>query len=109
MAEKPGNWKNLEFDNLGKKKTGKAWNFEQKSLKNLSSSKNFFFKNTFKVAIQYLFIVLLVFNIIFYLKLYFKLKIDPKMCSFNNLEEILKNLLATMKYVNCKKKIISVY
>ena len=28
-------WKNLEFDNLGKKKTaGKTWSFEQKSLKN---------------------------------------------------------------------------
>ena len=24
-------WKNLKFDNLGKKKTGITWNFEQKS------------------------------------------------------------------------------
>ena len=31
---KPGKTlKNLEFDNLGKKKTGKIWNFDQKSLK----------------------------------------------------------------------------
>ena len=29
--------RNLEFDNLGKKKTGKTWNFEQKSLKNLKN------------------------------------------------------------------------
>ena len=28
-------WKNLEFDNLGKKKPGKTWNFEQKTWKNL--------------------------------------------------------------------------
>ena len=26
--------KNLEFENLDKKKPGKTWNFEQKSLKN---------------------------------------------------------------------------
>ena len=54
------------------------------------NQKKNFLKNTFKVAIQYLFNVLLVFNIVFYLKLYFKLKIDPKMRSFNNLEEIFK-------------------
>ena len=28
-------WNNLEFDNLGKKKPGKNWNFVQKSWKNL--------------------------------------------------------------------------
>ena len=29
VATLPGKtWKNLEFDNLGKKKTGKTWNFQ---------------------------------------------------------------------------------
>jgi len=28
-------WKYLKFDNLGEKKPGKTWNFEQKSLKYL--------------------------------------------------------------------------
>ena len=33
----------------------------------------------------------------FYLKLNFKLKLDPKMCTFKNLEEILKTLSKTLK------------
>ena len=33
------------------------------------------------------------------LKLIFKLKINPKMCTFNNLEEIKKKLVATLDYV----------
>ena len=33
LINKTGWPKNLEFDNLGKKKPGKTWNFEQKSLK----------------------------------------------------------------------------
>ena len=35
-------------------------------------------KNTFKVALQYLFNVVILLNTVFYLKLCFKLKIDPK-------------------------------
>ena len=33
---------------------------------------------------------ILIKKVFFYLKLNFKLKIDPKMCNFKNLEEILK-------------------
>ena len=44
-------------------------------------------KNTFKVALQYVFIL---FKSVSYFKLNFKLKIDPKMCIFKNLEEIRK-------------------
>ena len=46
--------------------------------------------NTFEVALQYLFNVFILFNTVFYLKFNFKLKIDPKICTFKNLEEILK-------------------
>ena len=43
-----------------------------------NKSDNFFFhKNTFKVALQYLFNLFILFNIVFNLKLNFKLKIDP--------------------------------
>ena len=38
----------------------------------------------FKVALQYLFNVFILFNTVFN----FKLKIYPKMCTFKNLEEI---------------------
>ena len=40
-------------------------------------------KNTFKVALQYLFNVLILFNTVFN----FKLKIDPKMRTFKNPEK----------------------
>ena len=53
----------------------------------LSSSKTFLLKNTFEVAVQHLFNVVILFNTVFYLKLSFKLKIDPKTCTFKNLEE----------------------
>ena len=55
------------------------------------TSSNFFIKYTFEIALQYLFNVFILYNTIFYLKLNFKLKIDPKMCTFKSLEEILKN------------------
>ena len=55
----------------------------------LSPSKFFFSKNIFKVALQYLFNVFILFNIVF--KLYFKLRKDPKIGTFKNLEKILKN------------------
>ena len=49
-----------------------------------------FLKNTFKVALQYLFNVFILFNIVFNLKLNFILKIDQKMRTFKNLDEIWK-------------------
>ena len=59
--------------------------------KNLCHHQNFFFlKNTFKVALQYLFDVFKLFNIVFNLLLDFKLKIDPKIRTFKNLEEFWK-------------------
>jgi len=56
----------------------------------LSSSKIFLLKNFFKVALHYLFNVFLLFNTVSHLKLNFKLKKDPKMCTFKNLKEIWK-------------------
>ena len=44
----------------------------------------------FKVALQYLFNVFIIFNTVSYLKLNFKLKVALKMCTFKNLEEIWK-------------------
>ena len=51
---------------------------------------SFKLKNTFKVAYQYLFNVVVLLNIVFSLKLNFKLKIEPKTCTFKNVEEIFK-------------------
>ena len=59
----------------------------------LSSSNFFFIKNIFKVALQYLLNVFILSNTVSYLKLNFKQKIDPKMCTFKNLEEILEKSL----------------
>ena len=48
---------------------------------------NFFLlKITFKKALKYFFNVVILFNKVFYLKL--KIRINPKMCNFNNLEDI---------------------
>ena len=50
---------------------------------------NFFFlKKILNVALQYLFNAFILFIIVFNLKLNFKLKIDPKMRTFKNLEDI---------------------
>ena len=113
-VKKPGSWKNL------KKKHEKTWNFERKSLKNpekpgiLSNFKsssvkfrfdtkiyhinisfcyhqNYLFLNTLKVTLRYLLNVIILFNNLFYFTLNFKLKIDPKTCTFKNLEEIVKS------------------
>ena len=54
----------------------------------LSSLKKFIIKNTFKVTLQYLFNVFILFFTVSYLKLNFYLKIDPQMGTFKNLEEI---------------------
>ena len=48
------------------------------------------FIKKFKVALQYLYNVFILFNIVFNLKHKFKLKIDPKLRTFENLEEIWK-------------------
>ena len=52
----------------------------------MSQSKIFSLKNTFKVTLQYLFNVYRLYSTVSY----FKLKVDQKMCTFKNLEEILK-------------------
>ena len=49
--------------------------------------KFFLLKNIFRVALQYLFIILILFNTVFNLKL---IKIDPNMRNFKNLEVIWK-------------------
>ena len=50
----------------------------------------FILKNIFTVALEYLFNVFILFNTASYLKLNFKLKIEPKMYTFKNLEKIWK-------------------
>ena len=62
----------------------------------LSSSKVFLLKSTFKVALQYFFNVVILFNTIIYLRINFKIKIDPKVCTFKNLEEISQKPVATL-------------
>ena len=54
----------------------------------MSSTKKFIFKNTFKLSLQCLFNVFILFNIVLNLKLNSKQKIDPKMRKFKNLEKI---------------------
>ena len=44
----------------------------------------------FEVALQYLFNVFILFNTVSYIEIILKLKIDPKMCTFKNLEAIWK-------------------
>ena len=67
--------------------------------KNVLSSKNFFIlKNTFKIALEYLFNVFILLNTVYYLKLNFKLNIDTKICTFKNLEEIWKKQVATLVF-----------
>ena len=55
-----------------------------------------FYFNTLKVVLQYIFNVLLLFNTVSYIKLNLKLKIDPKVCIFKNLEKFLKNGMASL-------------
>ena len=69
--------------------------FHSKNLsyrKKILSSSNFFKlkKNIFKVALQYLFNVVILLNTVSYLKLNLRLKIDPEICIFKHLEEIQK-------------------
>ena len=60
--------------------------------------KTFLLKNTFKVTLQYLINVFILTNTVSYIKFNFKLKIGPEICSFKNLEEILKTLKKLTKY-----------
>ena len=48
------------------------------------------FKNPFKEVLRYIFSIVMLFNTVFYLKLSFKLEIDPKTCNFKKMEDILK-------------------
>ena len=50
--------------------------------------KIFLLKNTFIFALKYLSNVFMIFNTVSYINLNFKLKIDPKICTFKNLEKI---------------------
>ena len=47
-------------------------------------------KNIFKVALQYLFNVFMILNVVLDVKLKFKLKVDPKIRTFKTLENIKK-------------------
>ena len=63
----------------------------------------FLIKNIFKVALHFLFNVFILFNTVSYIEITLKLKIDPKMCTFKNLEKVLKKQVATLTNDrNCK-------
>ena len=67
-------------------------------------------KNTFKVALQYPFDAIILFNTDFYLKPEFKLKIDPKMFTFENLKQNCKKqlaILSTMKFKVSHIKVVN--
>ena len=65
----------------------------------MSSSKFIFLKNAFKVNVQYLFNVGILLNTIFHFNLNFKLKIDPKTCTFESFEKICQKQVATLYIV----------
>ena len=79
-------------------KAKQTWNFhmlsskisiwlKKTSIKKISRHQIFFIENIIKVTLQYLYNVFVLINTFSYLKLNFKLKIDPKMCTFKNLEK----------------------
>ena len=55
---------------------------------NFFLSPSIFFNNTLKVALEYLFNVVMLLSTDFNLKLCFEVKKDPKLCNFKNLKEI---------------------
>ena len=61
--------------------------FDKKNHKKKKFPQIFLLKSTFKVALQYLYVVIL-FNTVIYVKINFKLRINPKVFIFKNLEEI---------------------
>ena len=97
--------KKLEFDNLGKKylefekvwkkNLDKPWTFNNF---NMFSSKNSTRQK--KSIIQTKFLLIIInFFIKKHIKLNFKLKIDPEICNFKNLEKIRKKRVATLCHV----------
>ena len=56
----------------------------------MSSSKIFFFLNPYKVTLQHLLNVFVLFKTVSFIEINLKLKIDIKMFTFKNLEEIWK-------------------
>ena len=50
----------------------------------------FLLKSIYKLTLQYIFNVFVLFNTVCFIKLNLKLKIDQKMCTFKNLEKIWK-------------------
>ena len=75
--------------------------------KNLSIGQNFFvIKNTFKANLHDIFNVFILFNTVSQIKLSFRLKIYPKLCTFKNLEEFLKAsgnpVSSNLWFNNCK-------
>ena len=52
--------------------------------------------NIFKIALQNLFNIFILFNTASYFKFNFRLKIDPKMFTFKNLEKVWKKRVATL-------------
>ena len=64
--------------------------------KKVLSSSIFLLKSTFKVALEFFFNVFILSNTVSYLKLNLKLKIDPKMYNFKNLEKICQRHLVTL-------------
>ena len=65
--------------------------------KNCHHQKTFFNKYILEVALQNLFSVSILFNIVYNLLLQFILKIQPKMRTFKNLEEVLKTWKKKLK------------
>ena len=119
----------MDFDNLEKKKTLKnlnlrnlenilekheiSNNFNMFSCNNSIRHKKFSLKltifchhlkfilvrNILKVTLQYLFYFFIQFNTVSYTIINYKLKIDPKMCTFKNLKEIWKTFTKFLKRV----------
>ena len=108
--EKTWNWETLKKPRILNKKPGIFNNFNMFSSKIsiwhkkyiikigffCHHQKIFLLKNLFKVILQYLFNVFILFNTVSYIKLNFKQKIDPKMCTFKNLEKNLNKWVATL-------------
>ena len=72
-------------------------------MKILCHHQSFFLINTFKVALQYPFNIVIPLNTgFFYLKLNFKLKIDPKTCNLKSGENLPKYLATLKQFVDTK-------
>ena len=58
--------------------------------------KIFLLKNTLKVTLQHLLNVFVLFNTVSVIEINLKLKVDPKMFTFKNLEKFLKKRVETL-------------